>query len=59
MFLTRGQGSAVVALAIIAVVSAVGRSLCPAILGNARFAGYFANNVTVTAYPAPVRETDG
>ena len=32
--------------------------LCPAILGNARFAGYSANNVTVTAYLATARQTD-
>ncbi len=52
MFLTASRGSAVLAPAIIAVVSAVARSSCPAISGNARFADYSANNVTVTAYLA-------
>jgi hypothetical protein len=40
-------------------VSGADRPLCPAISPNARFSGYSAHNVTVTACVANVHETDG
>jgi hypothetical protein len=40
-------------------VRATDRPVCPAVSGNARFAGCCANNVAVTAYLATIRETDG